>query len=191
MFKQIRKKAKSSKGESLISGIIVIPFIIMLLITFIDFGLYVSNRAQVREIASASASTIAIMGGTGTNITATPIERAYGQTKAQSCAGITSKALKGSTTPIECNVIKGIENYVGLVNVELEGVKCTPTIATSIGQRVSCEVSWKYGGIPGSAMSFFRNGASFSNNPALSGTNKTAGSAESQVKYPSNGLVNR
>lgn len=191
MLKKLIKRVKSEKGEALVSTIIIFPLMVIMLVTAIDFSIYMANRGQIQGVARDGARTVAIMGGNGTATQGTPIESKYGNSKTNSCAGIESKALKSSTTAIECNIIKGLESHNGLVNVEFQNVKCSPQKANFIGQRVTCEISWKYGGIPGSSLTLMRNAASFNEEPALRGVNTTAGSSESEVNLNGIGLVNR
>jgi len=191
MLKKLTKKLNSDKGDSLVSTIIIFPLMIIMLVTAIDFSIYMANRGQIQGIARDGARTVAIMGGNGTNKQGTAIEAKYGNARSESCAGLESEAFTSKSTSIECNIIRNLENYKGLVNVEIKAVKCTPQKANFIGQRVSCEISWKYGGIPGSTMTLMRNAASFNSDPALQGLNTTAGSSESEVNLNGVSLVNR
>lgn len=191
MLKKFKKRFRNERGDALVSTIIIFPLMIIMLVTAIDFSIYMANRGQVQGVARDGARTVAIMGGNGNATKGTPIEAKYGSSKEESCKDVNSDALKPSTTAIECNIIKGLETHKGLVNVEITGVKCSPNKANFIGQRVQCEVSWKYGGIPGSGLTLMRNGASFNEDPALKGINTTAGSSESEVNLNGIGLVNR
>lgn len=192
MLKKFKKRFRNERGDALVSTIIIFPLMIIMLVTAIDFSIYMANRGQVQGVARDGARTVAIMGGNGNATQATPIEEKYGSSRKNACEEIKSEAFKSSTTTaIECNIIKGLESHKGLVNVEIVGVKCNPPKAESIGDRVTCEVSWKYGGIPGSGLTLMRNGASFNEEPALKGINTTTGSSESEVNLSDISLVDR
>lgn len=189
MIEKIFARTKSDKADSLVSAVIILPLMFFMLITTVDFGIYMSNRATVQAIARDGARTVAIMGGDGTVDRGTPLEASYGQSRASSCTkaqeGIASSAyIDAKSTAIECNVMSALNNSTGLVNVEVSNISCGPDSSTFIGQRAFCEITWSYGGIPGSAMSFTRasNGEQI-----LGGKNTTAGSAETEVKFNSTG----
>ena len=185
MFRKFFKRFSSDSGDSLVSAVIVFPVVIMFIVTSIDYSIYMSNRGQVQGIARDAARTVAIMGGNGNAAKATPIEKAYGQSRANACSGFTvGKAAPGyrtTSTAIECNVVRALLNQQGLVNAEITNVVCTPAAATFIGADVKCTISWKYNGIPASALGFIN-----SNN-----VNATAGTSQSEVKFANSDLVAR
>lgn len=177
MFKNIQKRLRSDRGDStIVSLVFVIPLLLGLLFTIFDISCYFANRAYVQTVAHNGARTVSIMGGNGTASKSTPLEAKYGMTKAETCGvvsstGIASEAKKSTSTAIECNMMIALQDASGLVNVTVQGVKCTPDSTTSIGQRTSCEVTWAFGGTPGSGMSFM----------GLGQDNITAGSSEAEV----------
>lgn len=184
MLKKFFKRFNSDRGDSLVSAIIVFPLVIMFIITGVDYSIYMANRGQIQGVARDAARTVAIMGGDGNATQATPIEKAYGQTRSNACSGLTTttdKAYSSNSSAIECNVIQNLKQSSGLVNVTITGVNCSPEVATSVGSRVSCSVIWKYNGIPGSGLGFIN-----SNND-----NVTSGTSESEVKFITNDLVSR
>lgn len=184
MMKKFFEKLKSDKADSLVSAVIILPMMFFMLITTVDFGIYMSNRASVQALARDGARTVAIMGGDGSSTKGTPLEAAYGQSRANACAkakdGIAKTAYKASSSAIECNVMTTFNDSTGFVNVEVSNVTCGPEQSSFIGQRAYCEVEWSYGGIPGSAMSFTRGK---DGEQILGGKNTTAGSSETEVKF--------
>lgn len=182
MFKKLISRLRSDRGNALVSAVIVFPLVVMFIVTGIDFSLYVSNRGQVQAVARDAARTVSIMGGNGTQSTGTPLEKAYGQTRASACNGLTSAdGFKSTNTAIECNAIKSIKEHKGLVNININSVTCSPSVATAIGQTVKCSVDWKYNGIPASAFSFIGS----------NGSNITEGTSQSEVRLDSTDLVAR
>lgn len=191
MMEKFFAKIKSDKADSLVSSVIILPMLFFMLITTVDFGVYMSNRATIQAVARDGARTVAIMGGDGTAARGTPLELAYGQSRSTACAsaqeGIASSAYNSNSSAIDCNVMTAINQSSGFVNVEVSKVNCGPNESTFIGQRTYCEIEWKYGGIPGSAMSFTkgRDGEQI-----LGGKSVTTGSSETEVKFDGN-LVSR
>jgi Flp pilus assembly protein TadG len=177
MFKNVLKRLRSDRGDSnVVSLVIVLPLLVGLLFTIFDISCYFANRAYIQTVAHNGARTISIMGGNGTATTGTPIEKKYGLDRTATCAevssaGIAAAAKKTTSTAIECNMMVALQGAAGLVNVSVQSVKCNPSATSSIGQRTSCEIQWKYDGTPGSGMSLLQLGQQ----------NTTAGSSESEV----------
>lgn len=179
MIKRLLERVSSDRADSLISAVFILPVIFFMLITTVDMGIYMSNRGQIQAAARDGARTIAIMGGNGTNLSdQTSLMKKYG-VSGSVCDGIKTTQ---ANTPVECNVINGLNNSAGLVNITIHSVNCTPNVSTAVGEKVSCEVKWIYGGIPGSGMTFVRESGSQESDPALRGMQTTTGSGESEVK---------
>jgi Flp pilus assembly protein TadG len=185
MFKNVRKKLRSDRGDStIVSLVFVIPLLLGLLFTIFDISLYFSNRAYIQTVAHNGARTVSIMGGNGNATQSTPIEAKYGMTKADTCGtvsrdGRSGDALKSTSTAIECNMMGALQDASGLVNVSIKSVKCTPDSTETIGERTSCEIKWSFGGTPGSGMALIPANAETGKH--FGEENITAGSAESEV----------
>lgn len=177
MFKHIQKKLRGDRGDSsVVSTIIVIPLLLGLLFTIIDISIYFANRSYIQTVASSGARTVAIMGGNGSALQATAIEKKYGEDRKYNCDQVKSDyraatAKTTASTAIECGLMVDLQYASGLVNSTITSVKCTPSSTSAIGQRTSCAIQWNYAGTPGSALSFLR----------LAQTNTTAGSSASEV----------
>lgn len=195
MFKNILKKLRSDRGDgSLVSLILVIPLLVGLLFTIVDLSAYFANRAYVQTVAHNGARTVAIMGGNGSAAYSTQLEYKYGQTKETTCDKVSrdkraAEAKTIASTAIECNMMADLQDATGLINVSVQSVKCTPSMTSSIGQRVSCEIKWSYGGTPGSGMSMFP--ADLKTGKHFGEANVTAGSSESEVDLTGTLLVPR
>lgn len=193
MFKNILKKLRSDRGDgSLVAMIIVLPLLLGVLFTIVDLSAYFANRAYVQTVAHNGARTVSIMGGDGTESKGTPIEKKYGLSRAATCGevdgtGIAAKALKSTSSAIECNMMISLQEASGLINVTIQNVVCTPNSTTSIGQRTSCAITWGYGGTPGSWMAFVpaHDGLDGSSKH-FAEENTTAGSSESEVNLNGN-----
>ena len=147
-MKKFLSRLKSDKADSIVSAVIVFPMMVMLIITGIDYSVYMSDRGQVQGIARDAARTVAIMGGNGSSGEATPLQKAYGQTRAQACGavdpdGIANKALTSNSTAVECNIINPLNSQAGLTHAAITKVACTPSNAEEIGTRVSFTMIWK------------------------------------------------
>jgi Flp pilus assembly protein TadG len=169
MFTKLKEKFTSDRGDStLVSTILVIPLILGILITMIDVSVYFANRGQVLNMVRDGARQVAIFGGDGTATTATPLEKAYGQSRTTVCAGLSanpviSAAVKATTTATECSVLRNVGTTQGLISLRVTDIQCgvansagafTGTQTTNIGQQVGCQLTWRYDSIPGSGLGF-------------------------------------
>lgn len=177
---KILKRLRSDRGDSeLVSLIIVLPLMLAILFTIIDTSIYFSNRAVVQTAVRDGARTVAIMGGNGTNTTATPIEKKYGASITNACAGLStnlavSSAYKpGVSTVIECSALQTYAKDPSLISVKITDIKCTPTVSRGIGTKTTCTVKWDYNSIPGSVLGFIR----------LAKDNTNVGTSESEVDF--------
>lgn len=203
VFKTLKDKNRRERGDSLVSAVIVLPLIIAILFTIVDFSVFSVNRSIVQQASRDAARTVAIYGGAGTRGTATTIENAYGNNRAcatteanASRAGsgfAFAKAYSSSSTPIECALMNTLEENVSLVNVEFEKVKCTPAFTTSVGQEVSCTVDWSYNGIPASGLTLLGmvKNSDGSQGRRLGLHSRSIGTARSEVKFEGSDLVRR
>jgi len=191
MIKKLQDRIGSDRADSLVSAVFILPMLFFMLVTTIDFGIYMSNRGQIQAVARDGARTVAIMGGDGTSTRSTNLEFAYGQSKEEACSGINTEFYKGNISSLsttECNVVSALTSQSGLVNVTIANVNCGPSVAGSIGERTYCEVNWDNGGIPGSAMSFAKGSG---DGKGLGGQHTTTGSAESEVQLTNSDTTNR
>lgn len=201
MLKDFLSRRRKSDGGSaeLISLIIIIPLVLGILFTMIDTSIYFSNRSTIQAVARDGARTVAIMGGNGTRNTQTAIEKEYGLPISVCSDPVLAEesvvdALDGTQTAIECNMLKTLANTVGLTNIKVNSVECTPTSANAIGTRTSCSVSWNYGSIPGSGLTFIKkrnSDGSRNEDSGLVATNITVGTSESEVNLSEVPLVPR
>ena len=130
-MRKFLKGLNSDRGESLVSVLIVMPLLVVMLVTMVDFSVYILNQGQVRAAARDAARTVAIYGGNGTSSgQITPIAKAYGTI--ESCPNHTSA---------ECSLIRKLDKDSALVHSQVKDVQCTPSIATKIGQNVHCDVT--------------------------------------------------
>lgn len=171
--KRLQKRINGNEAESnTIAVIFIIVFLLMVTITILDASIYFLNRNVISNAATNGARLASIYGGTGGK-DGTPISKTYGK-------GVDSKTCKNSRNPVNCAVEDELKNS-NLIGVELGGgkvsssnaIQCGPNNTTKIGERTYCEITWTYGGLPGSAMSFIKR------NPV----NITKLSAESEVIY--------
>lgn len=173
MFSRIAKRRHSDRADStVVTFVLVFPLFFAFLITMIDTSVYFANRSVVQQISRDGARTIAIFGGNGDATTQSPLERSYGQPISCSSAQLDKTAHR---TSVECNVLRRLEEGSGLTNVTFAAgaVNCGPVRAQSVGETTYCQVTWRYGGIPGSTMNFIsvgrndttgKDGSLFTNN---------------------------
>ena len=142
-MKRFFKSFKSDRGDSLVSFIIVVPVLLMILITSVDYGML--NRGQIQAVARDAARTVAIYGGNGDASKATPIENAYGVPRGLVCSSVSGWGVDASTSSaVECNTAKALQQQRGLVNVKVKKIECVwrPALenvcpVTSLGSMVA------------------------------------------------------
>lgn len=192
MFKshKIHRRDKD-KAESIVSAVIVIPLVIAILFTMIDFGIFLMNRVVIQNSARDAARTVALVGGSGTASIATPIEKAYGNTfsckaveddisKAGPHSWLNKAYNRGTSTPTECTLMHNLE-HSALTNVIIKSVKCGPPYTASVGAPVECTINWQFNGLPGSGLALVKLGNEI----------RTIGTAESEVKFSVSDMVAR
>lgn len=208
MLKALRAKLDSDRGDStLVSTILVIPLILGILITMIDVSVYFSNRSQVMNMSRDAVRIVSIYGGNGTDTQATPLEAAYGISRATACSGapqsspivnqaynnadMTLTTSRQNSTAVECQLMKTIATSSTLISVEIQRVTCGPQKSTQIGSQVYCVVEWKYNSIPGSALGFLQRAKDMYQADGLDGVQTIRVNSTSEVNLATVNLVNR
>lgn len=135
------KRTKEDKGASnTISFIVIMLFVMMLLVSFIDVGIYFNVKNEMRSAAEAGARNVALYGGTDGGL----------------------RAHRDSTPPeqivadsINENYIKvGNESASKIVTVDLgNDIECkvdgAGNLSQNAGDHVWCTISYEYKGIAG------------------------------------------
>lgn len=127
------RKIKEDKGSSnTVSFIVIIFFVMIMLISFIDVSVYFNVKNEMRSAAENGARNVALYGGASEN------------------------ALRGvrSATPAEEIVENSIFTKYGGTGskvpvIEPMGVECGPGVTSAAGDDVWCEVTYKYNGLAG------------------------------------------
>lgn len=124
----IKRFSKDSGAANTVSFIVIIFFIMMMLISFIDVGLYFNVKNEMQAAAENGARNVAIYGGTGGNL----------------------RASKSGVVPAVDVVKKSINSkFQGTSKlVKVQDVTCTPIKAIA-GNEVSCTVKYVYTGLAG------------------------------------------
>lgn len=155
-FKRIFRDRFSDRADSLVTAFIVFPLVISLIITGVDFGMYMNNKSAIQSAARDAARTVSILGGNSDN---TAIAKTYGINN--TCVGMGLSA-------IECETINKL-SVSSLTQVVLMGkdfedgegidqpVKCFPEETSGVGQSVYCEIYWMYDGLPLSMLGLTSN----------------------------------
>lgn len=128
-------RIKEDKGVShAISFMVIMAFIMVMLISFIDVGLYFNTKNQMMSAAENGARSVALYGGVDNAVTRS----------------------KGNTNPIDLTWDSIPNNYKGAgmrtVIVNRSGVVCHPGRTNQriyAGDEVWCEVTYIYNGIAG------------------------------------------
>lgn len=133
------KRMKEDKGASnTVSFIVIMLFVMTLLLSFIDVGVYFNVKNEMRAAAENGARNVALYGGTDGTLRA-----ARGNANAAEdvvWASMHGKYTEAGATPV-------VENI---------GVECGPA-TTNAGDEVWCDVTYTYNGLAGN-FGFFRLG---------------------------------
>lgn len=137
------KRIKEDKGASnTISFIVIMFFVMMLLVSFVDVGIYFNVKNEMRSAAEAGARNVALYGGTEGGL----------------------RDFRDNTSPEEIVIESINKNYIAggggngksiskIVTVNSNDVNCgvdgNGTLTENAGDRVWCTISYKYKGIAG------------------------------------------
>lgn len=164
MFKNFQSRIQSDSGVANTIEMLFIFFLMFaMLSTILDIGMYFLNRNVVVNAAQSGARNAAVLGGVnselandygvtlnnmrngqgGVNVRVSP-----GQV-ADQCAGM------GITDGISCLVLSDLMNS-SAQSISIQDVECGPQRTGNIGDRTFCTVTFRYTGIPGSALSAFQ-----------------------------------
>lgn len=130
---KFRKKMKQDKGASnTISFIVIMGFIMVMLVSFIDVGLYFNAKNQMQSAADNGARSVAMFGGNDNAI---------------------RDARGGTISPVDLvkeSVPKAYKNPTANKTVVLNKVVCYPeNQKIKVGDPVYCDLTYTYNGIAG------------------------------------------
>lgn len=127
-LKAVKKTKEDSGAANTLSFIFIIFFIMILLISFIDVGLYFNVKGEMQSAAENGARNVAIYGGTSGTLR----NKMGGENPVEVTRSSINSKFQGGA--------KGI--------VSVTSVTCNPSRAKA-GDKVSCEVIYKYKGVAG------------------------------------------
>ena len=147
MKRLLNKYLKSSKlkeeegSANTVSFIVIMFFVMVLLISMIDMGIYFNVKNEMRSAAEAGARNVALYGGTGGEL-----------------RGVRA-GVNDAEEVVEAAIQSNYKNESGKTPiVELGGIACEPNKTPHAGDKVSCSVNYKYNGIAGEFSLFRING---------------------------------
>lgn len=170
MFKKLDRAQSDSGDSTLVSTVIVLPLLMMIIFTIIDFSIWASNKSLIQDAARDSARSVAIMGGTDS-----PLSDRY---------GVNESAADGLE-----NKLRALNSSGALSNVTfVEGsIECGPGVAAGVGDETYCTTRWEYGGFGFSAFNIVASMDGKNNAPVEEDVafyrNTTRGTAESEVGF--------
>lgn len=163
---KIFNKWKEDKGASnTISFMVIMLFIMTMLVSFIDVGLYFNTKNQMLSAAENGARSVALYGGVNT--------------KVRDVRG-------GSTTPEDLVWISIPDAYKNptanrTVVVNKSGIKCHPqSEKINAGDLVYCDLTYTYNGIAG-RFSLFNLGRMSQNKNVNNASMTVRGTSVSEV----------
>lgn len=191
----LRQKLRSERAENTITMMIAFPLLWAILMTILDFGIFMQDRTLLVSDLRDGARTVAIFGGTNNDGTNALI-KAYGTTCGatpsdtihSSGSGISNSAY--GTDLVACLVKNQIVGNNGYAQIVISNIKCgvsdpsdpkNPKTSGSvkIGQAVSCAAHYKYEGFPGSALGLL--GGDFMMSGQASGSDGSIQNANAEI----------
>lgn len=148
MKRLLNKYLKSSRlkeeegSANTVSFIVIMFFVMVLLISMIDMGIYFNVKNEMRSAAEAGARNVALYGGTGGELREVRAGVNDAEEVVDAAIKQTNYKNEGGKTSI----------------VELGEIACEPNKTPHAGDKVSCSVSYKYNGIAGEFSLFRING---------------------------------
>lgn len=137
------RRAKEDKGAAnTVSFILIMFFVMIMLISIIDVGLYFNVKNDMQAAAENGARNSAIYGGTGGNLRSD-----RGATQVAAATIVWNSINHNSETT---------NTKVKMVEVSQDKISCGPN-TTLAGEPVYCEITYKYNGLAG-AFGMFRLG---------------------------------
>ena len=151
----IHNRVHSEMAENTITFLIAVPLRWSIIMTIMDYGVFVGNTSMLRSDLRDGARTAAIFGGTDNALSA-----AYGT----NCKDAPAKAgSKGGGTDssniVTCLVANKINDNTAYVNnMTISNIKCGPSGGTKVGDATWCSADYLYAGIPGSVLGLMGGG---------------------------------
>ena len=152
---KLRGRLRSERAENTITMMIAFPLIWAVLMTILDFGIFMQDRTLLVSDLRDGARTVAIYGSSNRG---SALSAAYGT----SCDNADS--LAESNDLVGCLVKNQIKGNKGYSQIVISDIRCgvanpddpihpdSATRKVKIGQAVSCAAHYKYEGFPGSAL---------------------------------------
>lgn len=151
---KIGARFRSDRADSLVTAIIVFPLVVSLIITGVDFGMFLNAKSTMVNTARDGARSVAILGGNGSNV----ISKKYGKPgNIATRANVTCNDLSS----VECDLYDrlwatppvmvdwGNEDKGNMSHY----IKCGPEKTSYVGEQVWCQIRWRYMGLPLSSLS--------------------------------------
>lgn len=117
---------KDNGAANTVSFIVIIFFVMVLLLSMIDMGVYFNVKNEMRSAAEAGARNVALYGGTSS-----PLRGVRGATSAE-------EVVKAAMQSNFSSILKGNPS-----------IECGPGTTAAAGDEVWCKVSYNYKGIAG------------------------------------------
>lgn len=189
--RSLMSKIRSEKGENTITMLIAFPFIWAIIMTILDFGIYMQDRTMLISDLREGARTVAIFGGSSTDpnsATGNALIKAYG-------INCSDQTHSGQHDYVACLIQNRIAANNAYASIVISDIQCGPykvnTSSTAgqkasitfmnnadvkIGQAVGCMATYDYAGFPGSALGLLGGNFMMSgmggNDTSLAQTNK-------------------
>ena len=130
---KLLNKIKEDRGASnTVSFIIIILFVMILLVSFIDVGVYFNAKNELRSAAENGARNVALYGGTGGDLRDVRSDVSAAEDIVWASIHTTYQPSE-SSSPV----------------VAVKDVSCGPDEAKKAGDEVWCKIKYQYNGLAG------------------------------------------
>lgn len=128
---------RSDKGSAnTVSFIVIVFFVMIMLISFVDVGLYFNVKNEMQAAAENGARNVAIYGGTG------------GSLRSERNKERPTNPIASSSEIVEESIRAKFRENGSSNMVEVKKISCNPE-KSKAGDRVWCEVEYEYVGLAG------------------------------------------
>lgn len=182
----ISETSRSDEGDStVITTVIVFPFLWMLGVTMVEIPVFFENRNQLQNDLHEGAHAAAILGGVNTQ--ASSLAATYGA--ANACQGMdrnTVNMLKQGWKPtdaVTCNTARQLNSGASYIAFNVYDLECGPAATEKVMSPTWCEARYAYSGMPGGAMSLIGGTQAFGRGLSLKTTDDGYGKQGTGIQY--------
>lgn len=173
MFSRFKRRSKEDKAAAqTVTFMVIMLFVMAMLISFIDVGLYFNVKNEMQSAADNGARNVALYGGTNTQLRAFRSQNRHLGAQLKTAEEVVQDSINDR--------FQGSDAHMARVN----SIECGPPSVSAAGNEVFCRVNYTYIGIAG-RFGMFRLGqgkaGTSKNDGTISGGVTVVGTSVSEV----------